>query len=100
VVHVLPEGASPQDADRDGLVCDDWPHCGLLGGVSRQVEYQGMQAMTETPKDWADEKAREWCRRWQQDLSKYSYALSHNDWLEISAEEVESLAALLREPRP
>ena len=56
--------------------------------------------MSETPQDWADEKAREWCRRWQQDLSKYSYALSHNDWLEISAEEVESLAALLREPRP
>ena len=51
MVHVLPEGASPQDADRDGLVCDDWPHCGLLGGVSRQVEYQGMQAMSETPQE-------------------------------------------------
>jgi len=57
--------------------------------------------MSETPQgDWADEKAREWFKRWQQDLSGYSHALSHNDWLEISAEEVESLAALLREIKP
>ncbi len=52
---------------------------------------------TNPPGDWAETRAREWLTKNGDDLSIYSHALSHNRWVEAPRDNVESLAALLRE---